>query len=212
MVDTSLPFVKWKDKAFVIGLTGGIASGKSTAAEIFRKAGIRVINADMLAKDVFERKEIQMRLVKHFGDGILDDNTVSRKKVAEKVFNNSENLKFLNSLIHPEVKKAFNDIKMKLGDNEIVVYDVPLLFETNRDDEYDITLAISAPIEVRLKRATERSGWTEEEFLIRDKAQIPMREKENRADVVIHNTGSFAELEIKVLNFIEHIKKSRHTN
>ena len=209
MKEISFPFIEWKDRALIIGLTGGIASGKSTAADFFQKAGLKVVNADMAAKEVFEKKEIQEKLLNHFGNDILENNTVSRKKVADRVFSDAKDLEYLNSIIHPEVRKKFQKIKESLAFNDILVYDVPLLFETNQDQEYDIIVTITASSKIRLERAMKRNGWSEDEFYRRDRSQIPMHEKEKRSDVVISNDGTVYELEEKLNKFIEHIKNCR---
>ncbi|MDH5655646.1 MAG: dephospho-CoA kinase [Spirochaetia bacterium] len=206
----SLPEIHWDNKFFVIGLTGGIASGKSTTAEIFQNAGVQVISADMLAKEVFETEEIQSALRNHFGESVIEKNQVSRLKIAEKVFNQPEELSYLNSLIHPEVKKKFNQMKQSLEPGEILVYDVPLLFETNQDHEYDLTLTIHADFHIRKKRALSRSGWTEEEFMQRERAQLPLEEKIERSTACIENNGNQDELKRKIFSLIQRIQDAKN--
>ena len=185
----------WKNKFFSLGLTGSVGSGKTTAAGFFREEGARVENADDIAKSIFERKDIQKAMIDYFGNEITDANgTVDRSKVARRIFSNSKDREFLNGLIHPHVREELKRKRIKTEEGTLFVYDVPLLFETDQDHEYDLTLLITAPDHIRSRRTIERNGWTEEEFEKRNISQLSQENKASRADLVYSNDGNLEEM------------------
>lgn len=201
-----LPPIQWpRDRhCFVIGLTGGIGSGKSATARAFEAAGATVADADQIARDVLHSAALREPLRRALGDGIFDaDGEVSRPAVAQAVFGEPERLERLNALIHPAVRAEFERLQTSLerratGEAEldcVLVYDVPLLFETAQEGRFDLLVVVTAPVELRFARVKERSGWNREEFDRREAAQMPLREKAKRADFVIENAGSTGDLE-----------------
>ncbi|GGH75621.1 dephospho-CoA kinase [Compostibacillus humi] len=187
----------------VIGLTGSIASGKSTVSLMFDDFQIPVIDADKLAREVVEPGEkAYFDIINTFGEDILrDDKTLDRKKLGSIVFQDKEKLQQLNNIVHPAVRERMiqqRDAYIEQG-VPAVVLDIPLLFESKLTHYVDKTLVVYVDEDVQLKRLMERDGFTEEEAKNRINAQIPVKEKANMADAVIDNNGtkfaSFQQLE-----------------
>jgi dephospho-CoA kinase len=183
-----------------IGLTGGIASGKTTVAGLFSDWGAYVADADLISRHALDpMTSCFEKTVSAFGQGILrPDGTVDRKKVASIVFSDPEALHMLNGIIHPYVHETILADSAKAFDedpNRLIVWDVPLLFETGYDTECAATVVVTARQNLRIQRIVERDGSTKAAALRRIRTQMPDREKVKRADLVIRNNGSFAELE-----------------
>lgn len=207
MIYPHLPEIPEKKQSFVIGLTGGIGSGKSTAALFFREAGASVNDADEVAKSILHSDEMRPKLIDLFGEEIFDHNgDLSRERIAGLVFGKPELREQLNQLIHPGVRRAFQTLKDSLSRGEILVYDIPLLFETDQKNNFDWTVVISAPVETRRERVMQRNGWSREEFDRREASQMPLEKKEQLADLVISNIGTNEELRSSVFHVIRHIK------
>ncbi len=181
----------------VIGLTGGIGSGKSSAARILASLGARVIDADELARRA--RRELSADICRAFPAACRNGEPDDRALAAE-VFSNPHARRRLEEIIHPRVREliaASVERARKSGAGMLVV-EAPLLFETGWDPGYDGVLVITAPDEARYRRVRKRSGMTRAEFYRRDDAQLPQHEKARRADWVIYNGGSYRELERRV--------------
>ncbi len=203
--------MRWNHRYFVVGLTGGIGAGKSTVAALLLEEGVRVVSADALAHDALESPGIRKEMVRLFGEGALHpDGTVNRKAVAEIVFAREGKRQELNALIHPEVRRRFQEIRNTLHEGEILVYDVPLLFEAGLDGEFDLTVVVTAPEELRLQRVRQRNGWSEEEFRQRENSQLPLSEKERRAHRVLRNDSSLEELRHGIRELLKEIRQGRN--
>jgi len=178
----------------IVGLTGSIASGKSTVSEMFVELGAHLIDYDVLAREVVEPgQKAWERIVTQFGQKILNsDSTLNREKLGQIVFDDPQQLQILNQITHPavfeEADKRVNDVA-GAHSNALIIKDVPLLIETGIHNTVDKVIVVSARRETRLKRLMER-GFTEEESLKRIDSQMPISEKEKYADFVIHNDGS----------------------
>jgi len=181
----------------IIGLTGSIASGKSTVSEMFVELGAYLIDYDVLAREVVEPgREAWEGIVAEFGSEVLnDDSTIDRGKLGQIVFDNPQKLNSLNRITHPavfaEAQKRVQEI-VKADPEAVIIKDVPLLIETGIHTTVDKVIVVSARREVQVQRLMEK-GFTEEESLKRIDSQIPINEKVAYADFVIHNDGSFAE-------------------
>ena len=183
-----------------IGLTGGMASGKSTVSRLFRAWGAFVADADEISRRALDPgTECYEKTVAAFGRGILfSDGTVNRKQVAGIVFSDAKALETLNGIIHPyvhetivsESKRAYAEAPKRL-----IVWDVPLLFETGYDAEVAKTVVVTARQSLRVQRIVDRDGSTKAAALRRIHAQMPDREKVRRATLVIRNNGTLQELE-----------------
>ncbi|MCM3717904.1 dephospho-CoA kinase [Fictibacillus phosphorivorans] len=187
----------------IIGLTGGIATGKSTASRILSEQGIPVIDADLIAREVvMPEKDAYKKIIAFFGDEILlADKTLNRAKLGEIIFNDAEKRQKLNEIVHPAVRKEMkNQAERYLSrGNPLVVMDIPLLFESKLTHMVDKTWLIYTHPNIQLKRLMERDGYTEEQALSRITAQMPIDEKKELADVVIENNETIEELKQKLI-------------
>ncbi len=177
-------------RRFLIGLTGGIGSGKTEALRRFSALGASTISLDEIAHEQARPGGAAfLKIVRAFGRRILDDaGRIDRKKVGEKIFSNSNFRKRLERLTHPLILKEMLR-KMRLSSG-IVVVDVPLLFEGNHEKHFDATLAVLAPFSERLRRVLKRDRLSNLEIKKRMSSQILDEQRMRRADVVIHNDGS----------------------
>lgn len=178
----------------VIGLTGGIASGKSTVSEMFRELSIPVIDADIIAREVVERgKPAYNKIVEVFGAEILqEDGELNRPKLGSVVFNNEEKRLQLNKIVHPAVREEMNrqkEMYIKEGAQAIVL-DIPLLFESKLTSLVDHVLVVAVKPQTQLERLMKRNNFSEEEATARIHSQMPLEEKVKRADEVINNDGT----------------------
>jgi len=180
-----------------LGVTGGIATGKSTVSKMIRDYGFTVIDADVAARKVVEPGEKAYSLVvEHFGEDILLENReIDRKKLGQIVFHNEDKRKLLNSIVHPEVRKWMLVRKEEaFGRGERAVFlDIPLLFESNLMWMVDQVIVVYTDEATQIKRLMVRNGLSEEEALARIKAQMPIEEKRKLGDAVIDNRGSLSD-------------------
>jgi len=192
---------------YVIGLTGGIASGKSTVSNMLSKLGAVVLDADLIAKEVTSPGSSGLqKLVDAFGKEILlPDGSLNRKKLAEIVFHDKDALRLLNSIVHPLVLQRIVTILDNLkrraeedGATKIVVLDAPLLLEVGAEKLADEVWVVSVDLECQVRRLMRREGFTREEAFSRINAQMPLSEKKRYADEVIDNNGTPEETEKRV--------------
>lgn len=183
--------------ALIIGLTGSIATGKSTVSLMFDEFDIPVIDADKVARQVVVPGEkAYNEIVQTFGKEILrEDQTLDRAKLGSIVFEDDYKRKTLNNIIHPEIRKKMlhdrNEL-VKQGANTVVL-DIPLLYESKLTHFVDKVIVVYADPDVQLKRLMARNGYTEEEARQRIESQMPASEKAKLADAVIDNNGKKSE-------------------
>jgi len=182
----------------IIGLTGGIASGKSTVSKTLKELGAYIIDGDETAHNVIEpHKPAWKDIVAAFGDDILNpDETINRDKMGKIVFSDPEQLTRLNHITHPRIMQSFKDDFQRVraaNPDAIVVLEVPLLYETFMERMCDEVWVVWVDHETQLKRLMERNHYSQEEAERRINSQIPLDEKAHRADVVINNQGSIEE-------------------
>jgi dephospho-CoA kinase len=181
----------------VIGLTGGIASGKSTVAGYFEKLGGVVIDADAIVRNVLACKGIRETLARRWGKEFLDaDGRPDRQKIAEVVFRSPKKLEEWTSWVHPPTRKKMrkqleNALKNSLV--SFIIVDAPLLIEADLEAWCDAVVFVDADPSRRIERARVSRGWPDDEVRRRESAQLSLSEKRNRADAVISNNGSPAE-------------------
>ncbi|WP_188206387.1 dephospho-CoA kinase [Alkalibacillus aidingensis] len=198
----------------VIGLTGSIATGKSTIAKMFREWEIPVIDADYISREVVEVGEkAYKRIVDHFGKEILNkDDTINRERLGQVVFQDESERKQLNAIIHPEIRKKMLQQRDRYieKDEEVVVLDIPLLFESDLFHYVEKVLVVYVDPEIQLQRLMERDESTEEEAKKRINAQIPIIKKKERADAIIDNGGTIKESrqQLKVLLYNWGVKRN----
>lgn len=172
----------------IIGITGSIACGKSLVSNYLQEKGYTIIDADKIGHMALDNDEVKKQLVNKFGKSILKDNEVNRVTLGKLVFENNENLKELNNIIHPQIRKNISE-QIQVHKNEKLVFvDVPLLFEAKFDDLVEKIIVISLDEKIQLERLMNRNSLSKEEALQRIKSQIPVREKEKLGDYVIDNS------------------------
>ena len=174
----------------IIALTGGIGSGKSLVARYFFELGARVVDADDLARSAIERGSKGFdEAVAAFGDGILKDGQINRKALAEIIFSDPIAKRTLEEIVHPLVRQGFDDVVAGLKDNEILVYEIPLLVETGAQDKFDFTITVESDEDLRTVRLVER-GMSRRDIEARMLAQATSEARRNAADFVIENDGT----------------------
>jgi dephospho-CoA kinase len=189
----------------VIGLTGGIGSGKSLAAQYFAELGAYVIDADQLSRDAIERGTAGFdEVVSIFGDSILLNGEINRKALAELIFKDSDLKSKLHAVVHSFVKKKFESAVSSLKENEILVYEIPLLVETNAQDRFDLVVTVESEYENRVERLQLR-GMQISEIEARIAAQATRQEREEVSDFLIENNGSQDQLLRQVDNIWDSI-------
>jgi len=181
----------------LIALTGGIGSGKSRAAAILEEFGAHSISADTLAREVLERGEDGYNaVVAYFGDEILNEGQIDRKKLAEIVFNDSKQLEVLESITHPLIRAKFISETRALPESTVVVYEIPLLAESisrQKQLDFDHILALQSNPEIRVTRLIER-GFSAKEAQLRIANQHSDEQRKEIATHLIKNEGSLEEL------------------
>ena len=196
----------------IIGLTGGIGSGKSSVAEMFKDEGAYVIDFDYLARVVVEPDTPAWRdIVVYFGQEILSpDRTLNRSKLAEIVFSDAQSRKALEGFTHPRIFEKrdtlLKDIKKK-DPKAIVIVDVPLLFELSLNKKFDKVILVYVSRDVQIKRAVKRSVLAKEEVEKRLKAQINIEKKKVLSDYIINNEGSLKDTREQVRKVIHELRK-----
>jgi dephospho-CoA kinase len=186
----------------LIGLTGNIASGKSTVARLLSERGATIIDADVLARRVVEPGMPAFdEIVRRWGPEVVaPDGSLDRDALRRLVFSEPEQLEELNSIVHPEVgayRDRLVDEARQRGDR-LVVQDIPLLFERGIVDQFDRIVLVDAPRPVRLERLMRERGLSETDAMDMMTAQMPAELKRARADYIIENTGTVRELEERV--------------
>ncbi|SFS44815.1 dephospho-CoA kinase [Paenibacillus sp. 453mf] len=189
-----------------IGLTGGIATGKSSVSRYLVSLGAILIDADQIAREVMlPGHPVLAAVIERFGQAVLnEDGTLHRKKLGEIVFGNSAELKALNDITHPAIRQEMRE-RMRMFEQEqpdkLVVSDIPLLYESGLSEQFEQVMVVYVPAEVQLKRLMERDGISKEDALSRLNAQMDIEEKKRRADIVIDNSGSMEETKAQILKF-----------
>lgn len=198
---------------YVIGLTGGIATGKSTVSALLAELGLPVVDADKLAREVVEPGQPALAEIRRaFGPGVIaPDGTLDRAALARLVFRDEGARRRLEGIIHPRVRERMRQILAGLASQgeSLAVVDVPLLFEAGFDTDVDEVWVVSASEEEQLHRLMVRDGLSEEEARLRIEAQMPLVEKRARADRVIDNNGSPAATRRQVESLVRALRESR---
>ncbi len=194
-------------KYYNLGLSGGVGCGKSFVRQIFEDNGFRSIDTDSIAKNVLSEDPIIIKKVtEHFGKSILNENgSLNRSKLGHLVFNHPNDLKWLESLLHPIVRHRWQmEVEDKPQCNWIV--EIPLLFEKSLENYFDFSLCVSCSRQQQVRRLLAR-GYTASEAHVRISRQIPLAEKRLKADFVISNNGSGGFTRSQVTDFLNTILK-----
>jgi dephospho-CoA kinase len=172
----------------IVGLTGGIGSGKSTVAKMFMDLGVPVYDSDLEAKKLMNSsKELKERIINILGEDAYQEDTLNRSFIAHKVFNDSVLLEQLNGIVHPAVRKHFLDWS-DMQKAPYVIQETALIFENGSQDQYDFVVLVTAPLDMRLQRVMERDGVSEGQVLERMKNQMEDAQKLDLAHFCIVNT------------------------
>ncbi|MBI3354071.1 MAG: dephospho-CoA kinase [Nitrospirae bacterium] len=195
----------------IIGLTGGIASGKSTVSNIFKRLGAYIIDADLLARDAVKpMRPAWSEIVKNFGKGMLNKNgSINRRRLGEIVFGNKKKRRLLNSIVHPRVFERADEIKkriIKKDPDAIIIFDAALLIETGAYKKMDKVAVVYANEGLQIKRLMKRDGLTEDEAIKRIKAQMPLKDKVRFADYIIDGSRAIPEVRGQVKEILVDIK------
>lgn len=204
-----LRLMSWKEiagmipnRGIIIGITGGIATGKSTLSRILNEYGFIVIDSDKIAREVVRKGSKGLEMIVHyFGEDILrKDGTLDRKKLGNLIFRDSEKRTILNQILHPLIAEKINQVvKENIGNNNVIFIDVPLLFEERKNLEdsglsFDEVWLVYANEKLQLQRLMERDNISREEAILKIESQLGIEEKRKLSDVVIDNEGSISDL------------------
>ncbi|EAC9068400.1 dephospho-CoA kinase [Listeria monocytogenes] len=196
-----------------IGLTGSVATGKSTVSNMIQQAGIPLVDADIAARKVVEAgTEGLKEIVAYFGEEILlADGTLNRAKLGEIIFKDKEKREKLNEITHPRVKDYMLEARERFfrAGEELVFFDIPLLFESHLESLVDQIVVVWTTPETELKRLMERNNLTKEDALRRIESQMGIDEKARKADFVIDNNESLEKTQKQVYTFIERFVKNK---
>lgn len=189
----------------IIGLTGGIGSGKSTVADIFQQLGCIVANADLNAKQVLQSDSVRDQVVGWWGSTILNpDGSVDTSSIAAIVFEDEIERKRLEALLHPLARVIQDEQFSKAtSTTKALIIDAPLLLETGLDDLCDVIVYVDCSLEIRQKRVIESRGWSIEDFKQRESAQFPLDTKRKKADYIVVNEGDPDGLQRQVEQILE---------
>ena len=195
------------------GLTGGIATGKSTVASFFRAAGAHLIDADRIAHQVVKKQmPAWQAVVDCFGHGVLlSDGEIDRPKLADLIFNDVNQQRRLNEIVHPYVIKEINRqlaYIRRYHPDAVVILDVPLLFEAGMDQGLPEVIVVYTPRNLQLRRLMARDALTEKEALARVRSQMDIEDKRARATIVIDNSGSVAQTRKQTLRVFAELRNS----
>lgn len=190
-----------------VGLTGGVASGKSSVSAILRELGAVVIDADQLAREVVEKGTPGLeRVVQAFGPEVLTgDGDLDRAKVGSIVFSDEDQRRVLESIVHPLVFERIVALEEAASEADLVVHDIPLLAESGRADTFDAVIVVDAPAEVQVERMVRDRGWTREEAEARIAAQASRDDRLAIATYVVDNTGTLDDLRQRVTEVVEEL-------
>ena len=198
----------------IIGLTGGIGTGKSTVSRKLRERGYPVIDLDVISREVIEYPEVIDELVRNFGNEILENQnntsgkkSISRNKLRQTVFKEEKKVSVLNSIMHPPIIEEMRRQVENLKKNYKTVFvEVQLLFEAKLEKEFDLTVLVYADKKTQLERVLKRDGRKEEEIQQIINAQMDMTEKRRLSNYIIENNGDSEMLNLEIEKFIKKLK------
>ncbi len=189
----------------IIGLTGGVGTGKSTAATLMQNLGIKVINADHLVKAAYQSASSGNFIQQHFPQVINENGEISFRQLRELAFSNPDVLQQLEELLYPQLEGLFLNAFTQLASPPVVVYDVPLLFEKGLDTKVDLTICIHTSEDIQCGRIEMRDNLSTENAKMMITSQLSLSEKVKRADYAIDNSGDHQKLEELICSLMEQI-------
>ena len=195
-----------------IGITGSIACGKSTVSDYLIAKGYTIIDADKLGHVALTSDDVKRKLAEKFGDEILENNEISREKLGKLVFGNDDNLKILNSIIHPKIKELILKLQEEHKDEDLVFLDIALLYEANFVDLVEKVAVVYVDEDVQLERLMMRNSLSKEEAIKRIESQMSPREKASLGDFVINNSYSKEDTFQQIDEILEKLKRGDKHN
>ena len=196
----------------IAGLTGGIATGKSTVSSILREAGAIIIDADAIARDAVKKNlPAWHEIVNYFGEKVLlPDGEINRTYLGDIIFKDSSKKETLNKIVHPyviqKVAELIEEI-VKESPDSIVILDVPLLIEAEMDKGLEDVILVYTPEWIQIERLVERDGITEEEALLKIRSQMPIDKKKEFSTIIIDNSGTIEATKKRALEVFDSLKK-----
>ena len=190
----------------ILGLTGSIGCGKSSLSNILRDNNINIIDADIISRKIFEDEKLLASVFEHFRDSIKnEDGSLNRKKLGEIVFENKDKRELLNKILSKKIRtEIINQIEYyKKQGSDVLILDIPLLFEGGYDKMCDFTMVIYIPKELQIERLIQRDGLTRDKALKRISAQLDSAERNSKADIVIDNSRSIEDTHNQVIEWLE---------
>ncbi len=203
-----------KNKSLLVGLTGGIGCGKTEVARMFKELGAKIIDADAIGKKVVEKNAgVRIAIKNIFGSQFMNsDGKLKRKELGSFVFADEKQKKKLNDIVHPHllirIKKEVASAKRE--NREIIVVDAALIYEAGLEKIFDLVIAVYAELKQRIARIQKRDNLPDQEILNRIQSQMPLDEKVKRADRVVTNDGTLAELRSQVETLFQSLRNSHH--
>jgi len=196
----------------IVGLTGGVASGKTAISQVLKEEGAYIIDADQIARELVQpQKPAWRKLIGAFGKEILqEDGSIHRKKLADKVFADPKKRKLLNQILHPRIKEEMDRRTKEIGQKDpkaIVVIDAPLIIELGNQRDMDKLIVVASTQTQQIKRLKERDGISPEAALRILSSQMPVEEKVKLADYVIRNEGSIEEAKKRAKEVFKELRK-----
>ena len=190
-----------------IGITGSIACGKSTVSNYLVEKGYTIIDADKLGHIALTSEDVKRKLAEKFGDNILENKEISREKLGKLVFGNEDNLKILNSIIHPKIKKLILKLQDEHKDEQFVFLDIALLYEAKFVDLVERVIVVYVNEKVQIERLMSRNSLSKEEALSRIKSQMSAEEKAALSDYSIDNSDTIENTYQQIDEILEKIKR-----
>lgn len=191
----------------ILCMTGGIATGKSTVANMFKEEGVPLIDTDVLAREVLNKDQAAIDAVRQaFGDAVFDGATIDRKALAQRIFDDPDARETLNRIVHPRVRSRMEarlHALRQTGTHPLVLVDVPLLFESGFDDACDLTLTVYLDEATQIERLKARDGISETYALSKIRAQMPLDKKKASSDYVIDNSRDLAHTKAQVQSILK---------
>jgi len=190
----------------LIGITGGIASGKTTVDKMVRKAGYKVIDSDSIAHEILLDPAVIKTVAATFGSSVIENDQVNRKALGELIFMSPAKQQQLNRIIHPLVKERIKQDIQKMPNEQIVFVDVPLLYEANMERDFDQIIVVYISEKLQLERLIGRDDITMNYAIAKMNRQMSIEDKIRQADFLINNEGSYEHTEQQVKDIIRRIK------
>ena len=192
----------------LLGVTGGIGAGKSTVGEFLRSYGIVVIDSDDIVHGLLDHVQaVKDAVLQRFGEGVRNsDGSINRKALGQVVFADPAARKDLESIVHPEVRKAAQKKTEEHADEPIIAFLIPLLFEARMSGMFDEVWSVDCPYDQCVQRLNARTGLTKEEIDQRMQAQLPQKEKNALADAIIDNSGTIDRTQAQVVKLLDRLR------